>query len=169
MSSEQRSVGKSPSASLSHLPGTHTSTSAQAKGLLVSIPVLTPLQLWLLCRSIGTGWKGKKKEEEKDTEKKDSKNKLSALKGEMHQAEAAGDAGRVQSSSTRKGVRALRTHFIFGSCQALGPPPAWLMEERKAAEYFPFSPCPLLPHSLLFCKALQGCGERFSLMGSRER
>ena len=99
MSSEQRSVGKSPSASLSHLPGTHTSTSAQAKGLLVSIPVLTPLQLWLLCRSIGTGWKGKKKEEEKDTEKKDSKNKLSALKGEMHQAEAAGDAGRVQSSS----------------------------------------------------------------------
>lgn len=53
-------------------PGTRTST--QAKGLLVSIPVLTPLYLQLLCRSIGTGCKEKKKLDTK--KKKDSKNKL---------------------------------------------------------------------------------------------
>ena len=71
------------------LPGTHTST--QAKGLLVSIPVLTPLHLQLLCRSIGTGWKKKKKNrKEKDTKKKESKNKLSAMNREMDLVEVVG-------------------------------------------------------------------------------
>lgn len=102
------------------LPGTHTST--QAKGLLVSIPVLTPLHLQLLCRSIGTGWKKKKKikRKEKDTKKKkESKNKLSAMNGAMDLAGvvgggAADGAGRggpeapAHCTNTQEGSRDLQ-------------------------------------------------------------
>lgn len=72
LSSEYRDLwGKVLPLPFPTLPGTHT----QAKGLLVSIPVLTLLHLLLLCRSIGTGQKkkgevGGKKRKEKDIKKR---------------------------------------------------------------------------------------------------
>lgn len=92
-----------------------------------------------------------KKKKKEDIEKKDSKNKLSALQGEMHQAEVAGDADRVQSSSTRKGPQD-PLHFQVLS---ISWAPTDLANERKeGSRVFPFSPCVLCSFTLLFCKAL---------------
>lgn len=68
-----------------HFPSPPCLAHTQAKGLLVSIPVLTLLHLLLLCRSIGTGQKKKGEvgeRKEKDIKKKESKNKLSAMNRE---------------------------------------------------------------------------------------
>lgn len=63
----------------------------------------------------------------------------------------------------------LRIHqTLWRSCSTLECPLSiWPTGGAKAANSFPFSPCPLFHLFLLLPKALGACGEGFSLVGSR--
>lgn len=133
-------MGKSPSTSLPH-PAWH-SHSTQAKGLLVSIPVLTLLHLQLLCRSIGTGRKkkGGKKGKEKDTKKKESKNKLSAMNGEMDLAEAVGGGDAEETLRDQPTAPTPRNEVVTPRIHQT----LWPTGQEKAENSFPLSFAPSL-------------------------